>query len=113
MADVFADVTVELENGEVVCRPDPVQLYYDHPEGPNAVRWVKGRTLGGGMRIEIGPWQPENPFSSVSTGPAGDAQATGNRKIQGEFKYTVTIKQGDATVATADPRITNDPEPPG
>ncbi|RMF82040.1 MAG: hypothetical protein D6739_08685 [Nitrospirae bacterium] len=113
MEDIYTDVTVELDGGEIVCRPDPVQLYYAYEKGPNAVRWVKGESLGPGMRIEIGPWDPENPFGSVSTGPSGDARASANRGIRGRFKYGVTIRQGDAVVATVDPGVVNDPEPGG
>jgi len=105
----FVDVTITYTGGKVERKPDPVQLHYERPQGPDSVRWL----LGDGtekMTVELA-WAPECPFAKMADDYAQrKIEGTENKKKQGEYKYTVTVKDAHgAPVAVQDPGIQNDP----
>jgi len=105
----FVDVTITYSGGKVECKPDPVQLHYERPQGPDAVRWLLADTVQK-MTVKFG-WAPECPFARMTDDYAQrKIEGTENKKVEGEYKYTVTLKDAHGTpVAVQDPRIQNDP----
>lgn len=103
----FAEVTITYSGGKVECNPDTVQLHYSRPEGPDSVRWLLSSSTER-MTVEFG-WTPECPFARM-TDDYGQRRIEGteNKKVAGEYKYTVTLKDSQGRpVAVQDPRIQN------
>ncbi len=105
----FADVEISYSDGKVKCEPDPVELHFNRPEGPDSVRWVLETALESD-RLEI-TWKDESPFKTVTEDDSGHVvEGTDNTKVEGEYKYTVTIKNAQGVpVAVLDPRVRNMP----
>ena len=104
----FTDVTVTYRNGQVKCEPDPVVLHYNRPQGPDSVRWILD-TAQSTDTLAIS-WKDQNPFNTMQTSANGrQVEGTDNKKVQGDYDYTVTIKDAQGnTVAELDPRLRND-----
>ena len=103
----FTDVTVTYRNDQIKCDPDPVELHYNRPQGPDSVRWILD-TAQSTDTLAIS-WKDRSPFGTMQTSADGrQVDGTDNTKVQGDYDYTVTIKDAQGnTVAVLDPRLRN------
>ncbi len=113
----FADVTVKWNSKakKVEVVPETAQVYYNHPKGPNCVKWIVESMPRAANRVEI-KWDAENPFLHMGAQVCTKKfclLATGNRCKEGMFKYSVSfLDEEDKVIAIADPWVKDDPKPP-
>ncbi|NOZ95709.1 MAG: hypothetical protein GXP47_13375 [Acidobacteria bacterium] len=105
----YVDVGVTYSGGRVECNPDPVDLHYEGPAGPDSVRWVLDTAVSN-QRLKI-TWKEKSPFATMQTSADGrTVEGTDNVRVEGNYDYTVTVEDADGRpVAQLDPRVRNLP----
>ena len=104
---IFTNVSIKVADGKISCKPDPVELHFEAPQGPDSVAWL----LEDGTQ-NLTPefsWDPECPFATMRENlTARKIEGTDNKKKEGEYKYTIVLKDPQGhVVATLDPMIQN------
>lgn len=112
----FVEVEIAWDGKTVTVKPETVQLYYDHPEGPDSIKWKFVRK-GGNLRphdykIVFDTCGPFGKVTPKKTSFDKNINGTDNKKQKGRYHYAVLIvDERGQIVGGVDPLIENEPLP--
>jgi hypothetical protein len=106
----YETVKIGCKKGEVTCDKPKVQLYWE--TGPDSIEWVVQHAPKGALAEIV--WEGKSPFRKADAKTnKGRLTASENRKVKGEFKYTIRFTDEEGKlIGELDPVVLNDPRQP-